>query len=166
MKTILVAVDFKRGTDQVLCVAARLAVATGARLMVLHITDARHIGHDYEKMQDVIGSNDLTQLILRVDRDSEIIAPLFDERNAAVKTMISQVISVCRTRGRKIGICGQAPSDYPEFVNFLVKQGIDSISLNPDTVVKTTAAILTKEQVAAEKGADHELEATLHSLRD
>jgi pyruvate,water dikinase len=113
-----------------------------------------------------IGSNDLTQLILGVDRDSEIIAPLFDERNAAVTTMIRQVISACRARGRKIGICGQAPSDYPEFVDFLVNQGIDSISLNPDSVVKTTAAILKREQVTEEKGTDHELEATIHSLRD
>jgi pyruvate,water dikinase len=92
-----------------------------------------------------IGSNDLTQLILGVDRDSEIVAPIFDERNAAVKTMIAQVIAACRARGRKIGICGQAPSDYPEFARFLVEQGIDSISLNPDTVLKTTAAILETE---------------------
>lgn len=93
-----------------------------------------------------IGSNDLTQLILGVDRDSEIVAPIFDERNAAVKAMISQVIATCRGQGRKIGICGQAPSDYPEFAQFLVEQGIDSISLNPDTVLKTTLAILEKEK--------------------
>ena len=92
-----------------------------------------------------IGSNDLTQLILGVDRDSEIVAPIFDERNAAVKTMIAQVIRICRAKGRKIGICGQAPSDYPEFAQFLVEQGIDSISLNPDTVLKTTLAILETE---------------------
>ena len=98
-----------------------------------------------------IGSNDLTQLILGVDRDSEIVAPIFDERNPAVKKMIAQVIAVCRARGRKIGICGQAPSDYPEFAQFLVEQGIDSISLNPDTVVKTTAAILETEQAAVRK---------------
>jgi pyruvate,water dikinase len=96
-----------------------------------------------------IGSNDLTQLILGVDRDSEIVAPIFDERNAAVKKMIAQVIAVCRQRGRKIGICGQAPSDYPEFAQFLVEQGIDSISLNPDTVLKATLAILEKEKVLA-----------------
>ncbi|HEY0946640.1 MAG TPA: phosphoenolpyruvate synthase [Opitutaceae bacterium] len=96
-----------------------------------------------------IGSNDLTQLILGVDRDSEIVAPIFDERNAAVKAMIAQVIAACRARQRKIGICGQAPSDYPEFAQFLVEHGIDSISLNPDTVVKTTAAILQKEAETA-----------------
>jgi pyruvate,water dikinase len=93
-----------------------------------------------------IGSNDLTQLILGVDRDSEIVAPIFDERNAAVKKMIAQVIGVCRAKKRKIGICGQAPSDYPDFAQFLVEQGIDSISLNPDTVLKTTMAILEKEK--------------------
>ena len=92
-----------------------------------------------------IGSNDLTQLILGVDRDSDIVAPLFDERNPAVKKMIAQVIATCRARGRKIGICGQAPSDYPEFAQFLVEQGIDSISLNPDTVLKTTLTILEQE---------------------
>jgi pyruvate,water dikinase len=92
-----------------------------------------------------IGSNDLTQLILGVDRDSEIVAPIFNERNPAVKNMIAQVIAVCRARGRKIGICGQAPSDYPEFAQFLVEQGIHSISLNPDTVLKTTLAILETE---------------------
>ncbi|MBP7777585.1 MAG: phosphoenolpyruvate synthase [Acidobacteria bacterium] len=92
-----------------------------------------------------IGSNDLTQLILGVDRDSEIVAPIFDERNPAVTRMIAQVIATCRAKGRKIGICGQAPSDYPEFAQFLVEQGIDSISLNPDTVLKTTLAILETE---------------------
>ena len=92
-----------------------------------------------------IGSNDLTQLILGVDRDSEIVASIFDERNPAVMKMIAQVIAVCRAKKRKIGICGQAPSDYPEFAEFLVEQGIDSISLNPDTVMKTTLAILEKE---------------------
>ena len=92
-----------------------------------------------------IGSNDLTQLILGVDRDSEIVAPIFNERNAAVKKMIAEVIAVCRDKGRKIGICGQAPSDYPEFAQFLVEQGIHSISLNPDTVLKTTLAIVDTE---------------------
>lgn len=93
-----------------------------------------------------IGSNDLTQLVLGVDRDSEIVAPLFDERNAAVKKMIAQVIQTAKAKGRKIGICGQAPSDYPEFAQFLVEQGIDSISLNPDVVLKTTLKILEQEK--------------------
>ena len=97
-----------------------------------------------------IGSNDLTQLILGVDRDSEIVAPIFDERNRAVKKMIAQVIATARAKNRKIGICGQAPSDYPEFAQFLVEQKIDSISLNSDTVIKTTMAILEKEKAPTE----------------
>lgn len=93
-----------------------------------------------------IGSNDLTQLVLGVDRDSEIVAHVFDERNPAVTIMISNVIQKVQAKGRKIGICGQAPSDYPEFAKFLVGQGIDSISLNPDSVLKTTATIIEMEQ--------------------
>jgi pyruvate,water dikinase len=93
-----------------------------------------------------IGSNDLTQLILGVDRDSEIVAEIFDERNPAVKKMIADVIGVCRAKGKKIGICGQAPSDYPDFAQFLVEQKIDSISLNPDSVLKTTMSILENEK--------------------
>ncbi|HEY7557382.1 MAG TPA: phosphoenolpyruvate synthase [Candidatus Binatia bacterium] len=93
-----------------------------------------------------IGSNDLTQLVLGVDRDSEIVAHVFDERNPAVKTMIANVIHAAKAKGRKIGICGQAPSDYPEFAAFLVELGIDSISLNPDAVLKTTVKILEMEE--------------------
>jgi pyruvate,water dikinase len=88
-----------------------------------------------------IGSNDLTQLTLGVDRDSEVVAHVFDERDPAVKTMIAMVIRTAIRRGRKIGICGQAPSDYPEFAEFLVEQRIDSISLNPDAVLKTRLAL-------------------------
>lgn len=93
-----------------------------------------------------IGSNDLTQLTLGLDRDSEIVAHLFDERNAAVTRLVAEAIRRVRACGRKIGICGQAPSDYPEFARFLVECGIDSISLNPDTVLKTTAEIAEVEQ--------------------
>jgi pyruvate,water dikinase len=88
-----------------------------------------------------IGSNDLTQLILGLDRDSALVAQLFDERNEAVKRMISQFIQTVHKNGKKVGICGQAPSDYPEFAEFLVRQGIDSISLNPDSLVKTVLVI-------------------------
>ncbi len=93
-----------------------------------------------------IGSNDLTQLTLGVDRDSDIVAPLFDERDASVQRFISMAIQAAKATGRKIGICGQAPSDYPEFVRFLIEQGIDSISLNPDTVIKTTVDVLEAER--------------------
>ena len=84
-----------------------------------------------------IGSNDLTQLTLGIDRDNASLQKIGDERNPAVKEMISKVIATCRRRKKYVGICGQAPSDYPKFAEFLVKQGIQSISLNPDTVIKT-----------------------------
>jgi pyruvate,water dikinase len=92
-----------------------------------------------------IGSNDLTQLVLGVDRDSALVAPLFDERDTAVLWMVSRAIAGAHAAGRKIGICGQAPSDYPEFAAFLVRRGIDSISLNPDAVVRTTVAVAALE---------------------
>ncbi|MFH1192780.1 MAG: phosphoenolpyruvate synthase [Candidatus Jorgensenbacteria bacterium] len=84
-----------------------------------------------------IGSNDLTQLVLGLDRDSGIVTHIANENNPAVKKMIAEVIAKCRKRKKYSGICGQAPSDYPDFAAFLIKQGIDSISLNPDTVIKT-----------------------------
>jgi pyruvate,water dikinase len=84
-----------------------------------------------------IGSNDLTQLTLGLDRDSALVAELFDERHAAVKAMIRLAIQAAQRCGRKIGICGQAPSDYPDFARFLVEEGIDSVSLNPDAVIPT-----------------------------
>ena len=83
-----------------------------------------------------IGSNDLTQLTLGVDRDSALVASVFDERNVAVTRMLSMAIRACKERGKYIGICGQAPSDYPEITRFLVQEGIDSISLNPDSLLK------------------------------
>lgn len=93
-----------------------------------------------------IGSNDLTQLTLGLDRDSEIVAHLFDERNPAVTRLVADVVRRAQACGRKVGICGQAPSDYPEFARFLVDCGIDSISLNPDTVLKTTQAVAELER--------------------
>jgi len=93
-----------------------------------------------------IGSNDLTQLVLGLDRDSEKVSHVFDERNMAVKRMVQSVIESAKKNGKKIGICGQGPSDYPEFAEFLVRCGIDSISLNPDTVIKTTDRILQVEK--------------------
>ncbi|HXF63782.1 MAG TPA: phosphoenolpyruvate synthase [Caldilineaceae bacterium] len=93
-----------------------------------------------------IGSNDLTQLTLGVDRDSEQVAPLFNERNRAVQWSCAELIRVAHQYGRKVGICGQAPSDYPEFAAFLVEQGIDSISLISDAVLRTTADVLEIER--------------------
>jgi pyruvate,water dikinase len=84
-----------------------------------------------------IGSNDLTQLTLGLDRDSALVADSFDERNAAVKALIHMAIQVCRKQGKYIGICGQGPSDFPDFAKWLLDEGIESISLNPDTVIET-----------------------------
>ena len=93
-----------------------------------------------------IGSNDLTQLALGLDRDSEMVAHLFDERDGAVEKMVAMAIEAAIRNNKKIGICGQAPSDYPEFADFLVEKGINSISLNPDTVIQTTQHILETEK--------------------
>ncbi|WPF88460.1 phosphoenolpyruvate synthase [Cyanobacterium aponinum UTEX 3222] len=93
-----------------------------------------------------IGSNDLTQLTLGLDRDSSLVAHIFDERNDAVKDMVRMVIEKAKRNNRKIGICGQAPSDYPEFARFLVELGIDSMSLNPDSLLKTLLDIAKLEE--------------------
>jgi pyruvate,water dikinase len=93
-----------------------------------------------------IGSNDLTQLTLGVDRDSELVRHVFDERNEAVKTLVRQIIAIGKKKKVKVGICGQAPSDYPEFARFLAKEGIDTMSLNPDTVVKTMIDLSGKKK--------------------
>ena len=98
-----------------------------------------------------IGSNDLTQLTLGVDRDSSLVAHVYDERNPGVKELIRTVIRGAKLYKRKIGICGQAPSDFPDFAQFLATEGIDSISLNPDTVIKTTIAISQAEKKARKK---------------
>jgi pyruvate,water dikinase len=107
-----------------------------------------------------IGSNDLTQLMLGLDRDSEKVSHIFDERDPAVTKMVQLIIEKAKKNGRKIGICGQAPSDYPEFAEFLVRCGIDSISLNPDTVIKTTDRILQVEKelgIPRRKGSEKEV---------
>ncbi|MDD4221399.1 MAG: phosphoenolpyruvate synthase, partial [Candidatus ainarchaeum sp.] len=93
-----------------------------------------------------IGSNDLTQLTLGLDRNSELLTNIYDERNEAVKLLISNVIKVAKKKKKYIGICGQAPSDYPEFTRFLVKEGIESISLNPDSVIKTIPIVSSSEK--------------------
>jgi pyruvate,water dikinase len=93
-----------------------------------------------------IGSNDLTQLVLGLDRDSAIISGVGDERNEAVKRMIKKAILVCKDKGKYVGICGEAPSNYPDFAEFLVQEGIESMSLNPDTIIKTTLLVAEKEK--------------------
>jgi pyruvate, water dikinase len=99
-----------------------------------------------------IGSNDLTQLTLGLDRDSALLAPLFDERNEAIRRMVRLAIEAAKRNRKKIGICGQAPSNYLEFARFLVEQGIDSISLNPDSVLKTLVDVATTEQTSKLSG--------------
>jgi pyruvate,water dikinase len=84
-----------------------------------------------------IGSNDLTQLTLGLDRDSGVISHLFDERNPAVKTLLAMAIKACKAQGKYVGICGQGPSDHEDLARWLMDQGIDTISLNPDTVTDT-----------------------------
>ena len=84
-----------------------------------------------------IGSNDMTQLTLGLDRDSSIVAKLFDERDPAVKKLLSMAITACKKKGKYVGICGQGPSDHPDLARWLLEQGIESMSLNPDTVVET-----------------------------
>jgi len=93
-----------------------------------------------------IGSNDLTQLTLGLDRDSELVSHIYDERNEAVKRLVRQVIDTAKKYKRKIGICGQAPSDFPDFAAFLVECGIDSMSLTPDTAIKTRLMVAQKEK--------------------
>ncbi len=106
------------------------------------------LAEEFSKIFDgfSIGSNDLTQLTLGVDRDSSLVAHIYDENNEAVKKLIRQVIKVAHKNHCKVGICGQAPSDYPKFAEFLVEEGIDSISLNPDTVLKTGERIAEMEK--------------------
>ncbi|MEK7083724.1 MAG: phosphoenolpyruvate synthase, partial [Patescibacteria group bacterium] len=112
------------------------------------------LAEDFAKIFDgfSIGSNDLTQLTLGVDRDSALVSHVYDENNAAVKKLIKDVIDVAHRHRRKVGICGQAPSDSPEFAEFLVRAGIDSISLNPDTVVATRRRIADVEKTLGKKG--------------
>jgi pyruvate,water dikinase len=95
-----------------------------------------------------IGSNDLTQLTLGLDRDSELVAPLFDENNSAVRALIAQAIATAHRCGRPIGLCGQAPSDDPSFLAFLVEQGIDAISLNPDAFIRARLQVAEAEAQA------------------
>lgn len=94
-----------------------------------------------------IGSNDLTQLTLGIDRDSAIVSHLFDERNEAVTQLLTQVIHAAKACGRPIGLCDQAPSDYPDFTKFIVEQGIDSISFTADGLLKGMANLVQAEQV-------------------
>jgi pyruvate,water dikinase len=96
-----------------------------------------------------IGSNDMTQLTLGLDRDSALVADTFDERDPAVLKLLSMAIEACRRHGKYVGICGQGPSDHPELAEWLVEQGIESVSLNPDTVIETWLRLARTEPVSA-----------------
>ncbi len=116
--------------------------------MMVEIPSNAILIEEFSKIFDgfSIGSNDLTQLTLGLDRDSELVSHIYNERNQAVKDLIRKAIEGARKNNRKIGICGQAPSDFPDFAEFLVECGINSISLNPDTVIKTKLDIAKKEK--------------------
>jgi len=108
-------------------------------IMMCELPTNALLAHRYLEYFDgfSIGSNDMTQLTLGLDRDSGIVARLFDERDEAVKALISMAIRACKAEGKYVGICGQGPSDHPDLARWLVSEGIDSLSLNPDTVVET-----------------------------
>jgi pyruvate,water dikinase len=99
-----------------------------------------------------IGSNDMTQLTLALDRDSGLVMEAFDERDPAVKRMLHLAIQACRKQGKYVGICGQGPSDYPDLAEWLMSEGIESMSLNPDTVVETWLHLAKAAQPAEAKG--------------
>ena len=112
----------------------------GLRLiMMCELPTNALLAHQYLEFFDgmSIGSNDLTQLTLGIDRDSGLIAAMFDERDEAVRILLKMAIDACRKEGKYIGICGQGPSDHPDLARWLIDEGIDSLSLNPDTVVET-----------------------------
>ena len=161
LKNIIVMVPFCRTSEEgekVLSVMADYGLKRGGNglqvYVMCEIPSNVILAEDFAKIFDgfSIGSNDLTQLTLGVDRDSSLVSHVYDEKNQAVTTLIRQVIHTAHKYKRKVGICGQAPSDYPEFAEFLVREGIDSISLNPDTVVSTRERIAFVEKTLGKMG--------------
>jgi pyruvate,water dikinase len=155
LTNVILMIPFCRTTGEASLVEAEMAKyglergRNGLQIYVMcEIPSNVILAAEFSKLFDgfSIGSNDLTQLTLGLDRDSGLVAHLFDERDESVKRLIAIAIATAKKQGRKIGICGQAPSDYPEFARFLVEQGIDSISLNPDSVVRTLLEVATTEQ--------------------
>ena len=150
LKNVKIMIPFVRTIDEakkVIHIMAQQGLKRGKNklelYMMVEIPSNVILADKFAKLFDgfSIGSNDLTQLILGLDRDSELIANVANEKNEAVKILISQAIKIARQTKTKIGICGQAPSDFPDFAQFLVKEGIDSISLSPDSVIKTVIKI-------------------------
>jgi pyruvate,water dikinase len=155
LENVIVMVPFCRTpkeADRVLEVMAEHGLGRGENglqvYMMCEIPSNVVLAEEFAKRFDgfSIGSNDLTQLVLGVDRDSDELAPLFDERDEAVKRMIREVIRKAHASGTKIGICGQAPSNYPEFAEFLVEEGIDTMSLNPDSFIETAQHVAEVEK--------------------
>ena len=155
LANVIVMVPFCRTpeeADRVLAVMAEYGLKRGENglqvYMMCEVPSNVILGEEFAKRFDgfSIGSNDLTQLVLGVDRDSGDLAPLFDERSPAVKRMVAEAIAKAHAAGIKIGICGQAPSNYPDFATFLVEQGIDSISLNPDSFAVTAPHVAEAER--------------------
>ena len=157
LKNVVVMIPFCRTleeADKVLAVMAEEGLERGKNelevYMMVEIPANVILAEQFAERFDgfSIGSNDLTQLTLGVDRDSAVLKALFDERDPAVKAFIGQAIRTANRCGTKIGICGQAPSDYPDFAAFLVQSGIDSISLNPDSVIGVIKRLAKLEQNA------------------
>ncbi len=161
LTNIVVMVPFCRTTgeaDQVLAVMESQGLKRGEKGLQVYVMceiPANVImAEEFAKRFDgfSVGSNDLTQLTLGVDRDSGVLSKLFDEQDEAVKRSIADVIRRCKATGTKIGICGQAPSDHPDFAAFLVRCGIDSISLNPDSVAAAIQSVSEQEKILFAKG--------------
>ena len=156
MKNVFMMLPFVRGTDELDEIVAMMAEVGLKRSKDFKLYLMAEVPVNIF-MADVfcdycdgfsIGSNDLTQLIMGADRDSDILGRMgyFDERNEGVKRAIRHLIKVAHKHGKTVGICGQGPSVYPEFTEFLVREGIDSISLNPDTAIATKMSVASLEQ--------------------
>ena len=155
LTNVEVMVPFVRTVDEAAAVIELLAL-NGLRrgvddlrvVMMCELPSNALLAEDFLEHFDgfSIGSNDLTQLTLGLDRDSGLIAELFDERNPAVKALMQRAITACRAAGKYVGICGQGPSDHEDLAEWLMDQGIESISLNPDTVVETWLDLARRER--------------------
>jgi len=162
LRNVVVMIPFCRTVDELLLVSAEMAKnglvrgENGLELFLMaEIPSNIIMAEEFARHIDgfSIGSNDLTQLTLGLDRDSSLVAHLYDERNPAVKRMLEMLITTAKKCGVKVGICGQGPSDFPDFAQFLVELGIDSISVTPDSVIKTVHAIHAAEQTLEKPAA-------------
>jgi pyruvate,water dikinase len=160
LKNVKVMIPFCRTVDEgkkVLDVMKRFGLSRGVDGLEIYvmaeIPSNIILAKEFSRLFDgfSIGSNDLTQLTLGLDRDSVIVSHLFDENNDAVKILIKSLIEVAHKNGAKVGLCGQAPSDHPEFASFLVSCGIDSISFNPDALMQGIQNISRAEELVEEK---------------